>query len=235
MPSGENFVVKSLYDSPVISWKEKELKELDDRYERTSKRKKQEIGRLEKDLRHKSKNLRLQIEANKKYSGLLEHDQFGTLVNFMCNEITHIIEVRWSAYEIKTFISCIETNPLESYDDSLKLVTLFGAGKCDFEWNINRYSDGSGGNTTILPYSSFKDAVCGLEKVIHKAITKNGVHEGMLKAKEEYNLSTPSDEEIKKYYSEKASSTRKVIEKEELVLSDRRDELKILESKSLGG
>jgi len=37
IPSGENFVVKSLHDAPAVSWKEKNLKDFEDRYEKEKK------------------------------------------------------------------------------------------------------------------------------------------------------------------------------------------------------
>jgi hypothetical protein len=37
IPSGENFVTKSLHDFPAISWKESELIKLESRYEKERK------------------------------------------------------------------------------------------------------------------------------------------------------------------------------------------------------
>ena len=37
IPSGENFVAKSLHDAPAVSWKETELQKLESRYEKDKK------------------------------------------------------------------------------------------------------------------------------------------------------------------------------------------------------
>ena len=38
IPSGENFIVKSLHDNPVVSWKEKKTQEIEDNYKAAQRR-----------------------------------------------------------------------------------------------------------------------------------------------------------------------------------------------------
>lgn len=62
IPSGEHFVVKSLHDAPVISWKEQELKKLNDRYDSDKRKFESEIESLTRRHKQFSQELREKIE-----------------------------------------------------------------------------------------------------------------------------------------------------------------------------
>ena len=46
IPSGEHFIVKSLHDATAISWKEKRLQEIEEKYDKTYKQKNQEYEKM---------------------------------------------------------------------------------------------------------------------------------------------------------------------------------------------
>ena len=59
IPSGENFVVKSLHDAPAVSWKQKEIEKRDNAYEVAKKDNDAELLRL----RNIRKNARAHFEG----------------------------------------------------------------------------------------------------------------------------------------------------------------------------
>jgi hypothetical protein len=64
IPSGEHFVVKSLHDTPAVSWKESELKKLEERYRTDKEKFESEIKDAEKKYRAKTLELRKKLEYN---------------------------------------------------------------------------------------------------------------------------------------------------------------------------
>lgn len=46
----------------------------------------------------------------------------------------------------------------DNYDRDTKLLTLFGRTKGDLEWQLNRYSDGSGSSSIVQPCKTIEDA-----------------------------------------------------------------------------
>lgn len=228
VPSGEHFVVKSLHDAPAISWQEKTLKDLKKRFESERESLLNKTDSLQKEVRHQNKNLRLLVQKNRKYAKLIGDDCFETLIKFICGEITHVVEAGWSDYKIKLFGDVVSTDKYDYYDDNLKMVTLFGRSDYGFDWKINRYSDGSGSNRTIIPCSSYKEALNVLECLISERIKDSGVTDNMLAAKDHYNLSRPTEEEARGHYKKKYEAKAALIAKEEEKIQKHRAELESL-------
>jgi len=153
IPSGENFVVKSLHDSPAISWKEKSLKELEERYEKDRSKYQDLIDADYKNYRQKSEELKLKISY---LGGALKNaneESFNLLTDFICGNITHIVKIQYSRPELIEFS---EFRML--YEGKLRLFSIFGKDDGSFTYAVGQYYDFSGGSEIFHPFKSYESA-----------------------------------------------------------------------------
>jgi len=66
---------------------------------------------------------------------------------FIDGEFTHIVEEGWDT-QILTLQDALQKH--DRYDKGLKLMTLFGKEPNNFSFRLDRYSDGSGGSSTVV-------------------------------------------------------------------------------------
>ena len=104
IPSGERFVVKSLLDSPSVSWKEKSLKDLEIKYESQKKYWDAQINQLNDEKRIVSTQLR-QIVNNIKSN--IKNDSLINVINgiesFLCADKMYILANDYRKFIIKEF------------------------------------------------------------------------------------------------------------------------------------
>ena len=220
-PSGENFVVKSLHDQPVVSWKEKNLAEIESRYETEKSRIERDIKELRKKSSAEKKLIQAVIATTKSAANGLP----DTLVKFLNGEITHLVIDQYK-YSIETLVDAVSPN--DRYDDDIKLITLFGRSKGELEFRINDYSDGSGGNKTILPCGSFQEAKIALERRIKDRTESGGVDYRMVEAKERYGLSVPTSEQMLAYNKKLSDSLVKLNDTDREKIAKREREIESL-------
>jgi len=169
VPSGENFVVSGLHDEPVESWKEKNLRELDERYDKTKKEIEARIGKAHRRLNLAESKSKHRAGALLSFAQNSDSEQLQTLYAFMAGEITHFFVNAYSA-EIITWGDNLPYD-VDSWGgrlsiDGMKLVTLFGNSKGRLDYRINRYSDGGGTNTRIVPCRSYEEALAKAQSVL---------------------------------------------------------------------
>ncbi|MBX8534572.1 hypothetical protein K5D33_07515 [Pseudomonas cichorii] len=165
IPSGENFVVKILHDAPAVSWKENDLKKQEERYERETKR-------LKDDLECQSRRLGIAKEKAKSHADALmafankaEEEQLDTLKKFLRGEITHIYKAGYSpeifewADDLKSFDTDNDSWNRRVKVDGMKLVSLFGYSDGSLAYRLHTYRDGSGGSAEIRPATSYEQAL----------------------------------------------------------------------------
>lgn len=170
IPSGEHFVVKSLHDAPAVSWKERELKKIEERYEADRRRYEREIDDLTKSYRQKSQELRAKLN----YIGLslknANENSFKTLVDYITGEIEWIVVKH---YDLQ-ILSISEFNQM--YEDKLRLISIFGKDDGTFTYAIGDYYDYSGGNKKFIPFKNYEDALsCFKELVISDDISEKNI------------------------------------------------------------
>lgn len=124
IPSGENFVVKSLHDAPAISWKEKTLKELEERFERERAKYQELISRDLKSYKEKTNALSEKLKYMAAALKNVSEDSFSMLIDFICGNITHVVVKR--PYYLPEFLTIEEFNKSEMYENRLRLISLFG-------------------------------------------------------------------------------------------------------------
>lgn len=164
IPSGENFVVKSLHDAPAESWKEKNLRELEARYESDRKKLQTQIDDQERRLCLERDKAKLQTSALLQFVKNSDESQLETLKSFMAGQITHLFVAGYSP----EIISWKDSNKVYDVDsfyhharlDGIKLVSLMGKSDGDLSYRLHEYRDGSGGcGKTIYPTTSYEAAL----------------------------------------------------------------------------
>ena len=192
IPSGENFVVKSLHDAPAISWKEKNLKEIEARYDTDKKNYENEIDNLRKRYRNECNLLREKLN----YVGLAfkkaDKKNFELFVNYICGKITHVVINQWSEPQLITFEEFHQ-----QYEDKLRLISLYGKDDGTFSYAIGDYNDYSGGHKHFSPFTNYDDA---FEKFKY-FVLESEIKESIIKLARTHKIKLDKDKMFK--YKEK--------------------------------
>lgn len=183
VPSGENFVVTSLHDAPAISWKEKELAKIEDRYAKEVQEYNRATEELRRRLRNETNAMREKINYAAKVFKNVSPDSFSLLVSYLCGDITHVVVNNYDPelLEWKDFITM--------YEDKLRLISLFGRDDGTLQYAVGDYSDFSGSTKRFIPFTSYEEALGKFKEVV---ISK-GVSEKSLKLAQKYGFEFPKD------------------------------------------
>lgn len=73
-----------------------------------------------------------------------------------------------SVYQTQTMEQALASS--DRYSKGLKLLSLYGDAKGDFQWRIHHYSDGSGSATDAWPFTSEEEALAFLRKRVAEDI-----------------------------------------------------------------
>ena len=222
VPSGENFVVKSLHDAPAVSWEEKRTKEIKEQYEKTRKQVDAELNDLRNRHRLQVASFRKLMEANGQMLRNMSEESFNTLSSFLSAEIKWIVKKGYGLPEIIEYgvENC-------SFDDNLRLLTLYGRSDGTLQWRLNNYSDGSGGNQDVY---LFGDRDAAEKKYRELIINANYYTRDVLVVAKKLGL-TLNPEKVAKYKAQTLSSLEEKIAsviKEQKRLSDELEETKAI-------
>lgn len=162
IPSGENFVVSSLHDAPVESWKEKRLREIEERYEQGRANMERDFKNEQRRLQEARDKAKLQADALFAFAKNSNDDQLATLRDFIAGEVTHFFLrskpaiVTWDDDALFQIDRDIGRRKIEA----VKLISLMGTSKGHLSYRLHRYSDGSGGDyAEIVPCRSYEEAL----------------------------------------------------------------------------
>lgn len=201
IPSGEHFVVKSLHDSPSVSWKEQELKKLEERYKTDREKYDSEIIVLKKSHYKKANELRQRIN----YIGLAlknaDEKSFETLVDFITGNIEWVIV---DHYDLQ-LLPINEFNQM--YEDRLRLMSLFGKDDGTFTYAVGDYYDYSGGNKKFIPFRNYEDAL----EEFKKLLIEDDVSERNIETAKKHGFELPV-EKVKEWKEKQISQLNKNIE-----------------------
>lgn len=163
IPSGENFVVKSLHDQPAESWKEKNLRELEQRYEKDKKSLQAEIDQQRARLSSAKGKAKLHADALFGFVDSSSDHQLHLLKAFVSGQVTHIF-VGGHSPEIIDWQEGRKGFDIDNYNGrselkGIKLVSLFGYSEGNLEYRLHSYRDGSGGSEIVHPATSYAEAL----------------------------------------------------------------------------
>ncbi len=120
--------------------------------------KRAELKRINEELDQAGRRYQEQLKK------LKQHQALNRIEEYLDGKFTHFLEVpHYSAPAIVTAESALAKGGTEyenRWDKKLRLLTLFGDTKGDLQWNINRYSDGSGSSSIdVYPCQSEQEAI----------------------------------------------------------------------------
>lgn len=156
IPSGEQFVTKSLHDSPVVSWQKKRKDEI----EQALARMEQELAATSERTRKEQRLAAARVRALAQVATTATAESLAVLEDFVAGRITHVLtDVEYGSCSIRPFDDVVRSNDRDSWgDDKLKLLSLFGKSDGGLQWRIHEYSDHSGGSREIIPARGLDEA-----------------------------------------------------------------------------
>lgn len=170
IPSGENFVVKSLHDGPAVSWKQKEIEKMEATYEVARKNNEVELLRL-RNIRDKA---RVHFEGCAEIIKNTNPEMFEAVSKLIGGEYKFALLSNWGGIKILP----IEDFSVDKdgYKFDLRLLTLFGRSNGDFSWNANRYRDASGNWEEFIPCETKEQALQkAVELIESKDYSRNSI------------------------------------------------------------
>lgn len=157
IPSGEQFVTKSLHDQPVVSWQTKRKNEIE-----------QALARMEQELKATSERTRKEqrlaaarIKALAQVATTATAESLATLEDFVAGRITHVLtDVEYGSCRIIPFDDIIRSDERDSWGaDMLKLLSLFGKTDGGLQWRVHQYYDCSGTSREVIPAHGLDEAM----------------------------------------------------------------------------
>lgn len=193
IPSGENFVVKTLHDAPAVSWKEEQLQKLEKNYDENRRKWEKELKSLDDRCKEQFVKLRERLEYTGKVIKNVSPESFSTLVDFLTGEIKYVV----------TDDDIIEYSKFKELDDydgrGIKLFSLFGNDDGSLTYKCNSYKDGSGSSWKSLDLcKTYEEAKEILDVTLN---TRTYTYAAHITAAEKHGIKLRS-ELLDKYYED---------------------------------
>ena len=214
IPGGENFVVTGLVDEYVISYKEKRLKEIEEKTINAEKSYNATMKSLRKKEKEEMGLLRAKLEMIRGYIKNINIEAFDMVEDFLMGNYKYYILERWNP-EIKEF----NLEEMTMGDDEcldFKLISLCGRSNGDLAWRINEYFDGSGFRRTMWVFKGIEEAKEKLKEII-ESYEKYSIEQ--ITELKKWNIPL-NVEKHKLYFSEKIDTCEKKIKRLQNELED---------------
>lgn len=173
IPSGENFTARSLHDTPVKSYKQKQLEIEEVRLERV----RSEISLINNQQGKAYEELRIakdKVRSVLKLGNYLEENEINTFIAFITGTIEYVVV---SDYGFNIDKMIVKFKDMEAYYDGygerkryegLKLLSVAGKSDGNIDYRIHQYSDHSGNSSTVIPCTDYENAVSVAGEIILK-------------------------------------------------------------------
>lgn len=125
--------------------------------------KRAELKRINAELDQSGRRYQEQLKK------LKQHQALQRIEDYIDGKFTHFLDV---GYGVKLISKEDALKSPDKYDLDMKLLTLFGSTKGDLQWRINRWGDGSGGETNVYPCESEAEAIAIVRKLYAEAVVE---------------------------------------------------------------
>lgn len=233
VPSGERFVVKSLHDAPVKSYRAKE----EERQEKRLKDIKHNINLMmdeQAKVKAKLQGYRDILKSTIGVEKYLEENELDTLVQFMTGTIEWLVVDDYSLSKPVKLID--EIIYWDSYSgrryEGIKLLSVMGRSKGQLDYYIHQYPDHSGSYSQCYPFDNYEDAVEHVKNRAIEFIEKGRFSDDSEKVCDELGIVFDAEhqEKIKQVkmerYGKKIEETKKQLEEKQNLLMNYERELK---------
>ncbi len=160
IPSGERFVVKSLHDTPVETYLSRQ-KKAEEAATQKAKENREKIEREIKETRNRLSFYRDMLAAVKVFSDHINEQDFSHFINVMTGNVNYAVQDGYNVPEIKSIPDCMSQTDSWYGDkkyEGIRMLSVLGKSNGDISYNLNRYSDGSGNNTSVHFFQTYGDA-----------------------------------------------------------------------------
>jgi hypothetical protein len=231
VPSGERFVVKSLHDTPVISYKEKRVQDAEKTLETLSHTIKSANIKCN-DAQARLKGISEILRTSERLLNIVGSAELKTLSQFMTGSIEYLV---YDEYTIKPPMKMIDE--IINYDNSyygkrytgIKLLSLLGKSDGSLEYKIHAYHNGSGNVITVMPFCTIEEAHEHIKTLAEKRIKEGRLNEESYKNCIEMGI-VFDKELIEKYKRDTAARKSKDLDGHIKELSKKKDIVNRLKS-----
>jgi hypothetical protein len=177
----------------------------------------EEITRLEDQ--HRAIMLEITTVKAEEAERLTRYQQYKALAQldlFLSGKITHYVVCQDYVFSAPSILTVDETKAEYSrHHNALKLLTLHGDSEGNLAWRLNHYADGSGSSTTVIPATSYDEALQVLGQYMLDKIDIARPHESFVQAAQKYSVALPVEyiEALKKQQLQIATAQVEVARK----------------------
>ncbi|MEY0929292.1 hypothetical protein AB7224_06625 [Providencia rettgeri] len=161
IPSGENFTTKSLHDEPVKSHKERELERAEQGINKANQER-DKINREIDELKMKLSGYRDLFKSVSVLANNIDKQDFTHFLDVITGKVKYAVPSGYPVpHEIEDameYMNCIDNYYGSKKYDGLRLMTLLGRSDGRISYQLNRWPDGSGGNTSVEFFNDIESA-----------------------------------------------------------------------------
>lgn len=180
IPQGERFIEKNLLDTPMKSWKEKQLEKLEQEFNKAEKEWYEKIKRIknEKSNIYKSLSDRVNWLKGVAKTGNKEFEKAINIVaDFLSDAEKWVLIKKYGVWDLflfnedncNAFIEKNETEYGERRYINMRLLSLYGESNGNFSFRISQYGDGSGiFNDDVMFFRTKGEAIAFIQKQFDK-------------------------------------------------------------------
>lgn len=146
IPSGERFTTKGLHDSPVKSYKDRELEKMEQRINSAKSEVDNYLSKIA-DVKTKLSAVNDQMKSANRLNGKLGSFDWDLFCDIATGNIKYIVETGfyWSRPQrVDNSDYCYEKGYDGKRYEGLKMISLVWHGEYDHSYNMFNYADGSG-------------------------------------------------------------------------------------------
>lgn len=112
-------------------------------------------------------------EVRERAERLKQHEQLAFLDDYLQGKITHYVETSRCGYGFE-IIPVNVVSDIERSDRKFRLLTLSGSAdyRGGIHWQLNKYSDGGGSDSTVYPCRSLEEAQAKARQLLEAAIAE---------------------------------------------------------------
>lgn len=231
IPSGENFVVKSLHDRPVVSYAEKRKLEIEQRIKVLEKERDAIFGQNKKYM-HELNAVKDILMSSRKLVELLPVTELDAFTSFMTGTIEYLVVDSYTITPpVKMLDKIISWESSWNNDkyDSIKLLSVLGKTDGNLEYGINRYNDGSGHHITVHPFNNKEKALAHIKDEAEALIKFKRLSVDSYNNCKEMGI-VFSGECENKYKEFRSTGVKAQIEKEKSAINESEEKIKDLKS-----
>lgn len=172
IPSGENFVVKSLHNEPVLSYVEKRAKEME-KFVKSLEADRKKIEHDNKKARQELEAIRDIVRSSNKLAQLLPESELDVFSSFITGTIKYLVVDGYTItppVEMIDKVICWDTYYGDSKYNGIKLVSVLGKSGGDMEYRIHKYPGGSAHTDAVYPFTNKEGALSHIKQIAEEKI-----------------------------------------------------------------